>query len=317
MYRFRLNWRGVIISIISVTMLFVSSCRKQKSVEEQSQAGPKTFASPDDAGKALVEAANTENREALLAIFGPSSQAVIYSGDASQDKAALQGFVSDYNAMHRWRKLPDGSELLIAGTDNKVFPIPLKKNTAGQWTFDTQAGQQELLARRIGRDENAAIDICQAIADAQHEYYSQAHDGAKQYAQRFISAEGKQDGLYWPGSGNAPRSPLGPLVAYASSEGYNVQPSQHHPYFGYYFVMLDRQGAEAKGGAKDYIVNGKMTGGFAALAYPSNYGDSGIMTFMISQNGSIYQKDLGKSTDQLAAQITAFNPDKTWKPVSD
>jgi len=219
--------------------------------------------------------------------------------------------------MHRWRALPNGSQLLITGTDNKTFPIPLAKNSSGQWYFDLQAGRDEILARRIGQNENAAIDICAAVANAQHEYFSQAHDSAKQYAQKFISDEGKQNGLYWPPVEGKPRSPLGPLVAYASSQGQQVQAGQHRPYYGYYFVMLDKQGPDAKGGARDYIVNEKMTGGFGVLAYPAKYGDSGIMTFVTNQNGVVFEKDLGKETDQLAGQITQFNPDKSWKPVED
>jgi len=314
----------IMVNRISVTaavllLLFaVASCnQEEKSAEHatQTQAAPKTFASPDDAGKALADAAKTDNREALLSIFGPESKDLIYSGDASKDKTEFAGFVSDYDAMHRWRKLQNGSDLLITGTDNKVFPIPLTKNSAGQWYFDTHAGTEEILARRIGRDENAAIDICATIADAQHEYFSQHHDGVGQYAQQFISDEGKQNGLYWPTVGDQPKSPLGPLVAYATQQGYKVQPNQHQPFYGYYFVMLDKQGADAKGGAKNYIVNGKMTGGFAVVAYPAQYHESGIMTFLVNQSGVVFENDLGKSTNEIAAGMTEFNPDKGWKPV--
>ena len=217
--------------------------------------------------------------------------------------------------MHRWRKLDNGSELLITGTDNKTFPIPLKKNDGGQWYFDTAAGKQEILARRIGRNEMAAIDVCAAIADAQNQYFSTPHDGAKQYAKKFIGDEGKQNGLYWPSPEGQPKSPLGPLVAFATSEGFKVKPGSHEPFHGYYFEMLDKQGPDANGGAKNYVVNGKMTGGFAVLAYPAQYGDSGIMTFMINQNGMLYEKDLGKTTEETAKAITEFNPDKTWRAV--
>jgi len=211
--------------------------------------------------------------------------------------------------------LPDGSELLITGTDNKAFAIPLKKNASGQWYFDTAAGKQELLARRIGRNELAAIDVCAAIADAQRQYYSQPHDGAKQYAQKFISDDGKQNGLYWASPEGAPLSPLGPLVAFATAEGFKAKPDSHQPFHGYYFHMLDQQGAGAQGGAKNYIANGKMTGGFAVVAYPAKYDDSGIMTFMINQNGVVYQKNLGQNTQELASAMTAFDPDKSWQPV--
>ena len=302
---------------LATSVLFFASCNKQekKPVETQGQAAQKTFASPDDAAKALVEAAKSDNREAMLAIFGPSSKEYIYSGDAAEDKASFAGFVSDYAVMHRWRKMENGSEMLITGADNKTFPIPLSKNAAGQWYFATQAGKEEILARRIGKNEMAAIDICAAIAEAQHQYFSQRRDSTNQYAQKFISDEGKQNGLYWPSAEDQPKSPLGPLVVYATGEGYKVKPDEHRPYWGYYFVMLDKQGPDAKGGAKNYIVNGKMTGGFAVLAYPAHYGDSGIMTFVINQNGVAFEKDLGKTTDTAAVAMTEFNPDKTWKPV--
>jgi len=297
-------------------VLALASCTKQeKPAETQTQSAPDTFASPDDAAKALVDAAKADTRDAMVAIFGPGSKDIIYSGDTAQDKAAFAGFVTDYDVMHRWRKLEIGSDLLITGADNKTFPIPLAKNAAGRWYFDTAAGKDEVLARRIGTNEIAAIDICAAIADAQRQYFSQRHDGVNQYAQKFISDEGKQNGLYWPPVEGQPKSPLGPVVAYATAQGYTVQPNQHHPFYGYYFVMLDKQGPDAKGGAKNYLVNGRMTGGFAALAYPAQYGVSGIMTFIINQNGVAFQKDLGKTTDQAAAAMTDFNPDSSWKAV--
>jgi hypothetical protein len=303
------------LAIIGIVFSFASCSKQQKPAETQSQAVPKMFASPDDAGKAVVEAAKTDNREAMLAIFGAGSKVIIYSGDAAEDKAELAGFVSDYDAMHRWRQLDNGSELLITGADNKTFPIPLKKNEAGQWYFDTATGKQEIIARRIGRNEMAAIDVCAAIGDAQKQYFSTPHDGAKQYAQKFISDEGTQNGLYWSSTEVQPRSPLGPLVAFATSEGFKAKPGSHEPFHGYYFEMLDGQGQDAKGGAKNYIVNGKMTGGFAVLAYPAQYGDSGVMTFLTNQNGVVYEKDLGKTTEEAAKAITEFNPDKTWKVV--
>lgn len=217
--------------------------------------------------------------------------------------------------MHRWSKLDNGSELLVTGADNKTFPIPLKKNDTGQWYFDAQAEKEEILARRIGRNEIAAIDVCAATADSQRQYFSERHDGVKHYAQKFISDEGKQNGLYWPPVERQPRSPLGPLVAFATAEGFNFKPDSHQPFHGYYFRMLDEQGAEAKSGAKNYIVNGKVTGGFAVVAYPAQYGDTGIMTFIISQSGVVYQKDLGKMTNEVAAAMTEFNPGKSWKAV--
>ena len=297
-------------------ILGVSSCNKQeKPAATQAQPVQKMFASPDDAAKALVEAAKSDNRDAMLAIFGPTSKDILYSSDAAKDKAQFAGFVSDYDAMHRWRKLDNSSQLLITGADNKVFPIPLKKNAAGHWYFDTPAGQEEILTRRIGRNEMAAIDVCAAVADAEKQYFSQAHDGVKQYAQQFISDQGKQNGLYWATADGQPRSPLGPLVAYASAQGFKVKPDSHQPFYGYFFQILDKQGPDARGKTRNYIVNGKMTGGFAVLAYPAQYDDSGVMTFLINQDGVVFEKDLGKTTDQIAAALTEFNPDKTWTPV--
>ena len=167
------------------------------------------------------------------------------------------------------------------------------------------------MARRIGRDEIAAIDVCVAFADAQAEYFSQRHDGLKQYAQKLISDPGKQNGLYWE-SPRISRSPLGPLVAFASEEGYAVKPDSHQPFYGYYFRRLDKQGADVNGGAKNYVVNGKMTRGFAYIAYPAQYGDTGVMTFMIDQHRVVYQNNLGKDTADLAKAVTEFNPDKSW-----
>ena len=307
--------RTVWATLLALIATFVACGKSEKIAEPQPQAVQKTFATPDDAGKALVDAAKSDNRQGLLSIFGPDSKDLIFSSDAAADKADLQGFISDYDAMHRWRKLDQGTELLITGADNKTFPIPLKKNAAGQWYFDPSAGKQEILARRIGKNENAVIDICTAIANAQQEYFSQDHGGVKRYAQKFISDEGQQNGLYWPAVQGQPRSPLGPLVADATAQGLTLKPGEHRPFYGYYFAMLEKQGPDAKGGAKNYIVNGKMTGGFAVIAYPAQYRDSGVMTFIINQEGVVYQKDLGGTTDQIAAAITEFNPDKGWKPV--
>jgi hypothetical protein len=217
--------------------------------------------------------------------------------------------------MNRWRKVSDGGEVLIVGTDNQVFPVPLARNASGQWYFDTAAGGAEILSRRIGRDEITAISVCAAVVDAEHQYFAQRHQDTNQYAQKFISEAGQQNGLYWPEAQGQPKSPLGPLVAYATAEGFKAQADKHQPFYGYYFAILDKQGAGAAGGAKSYVTNGKMTGGFAVLAYPAQYGDSGVMTFMTDQNGQILQKDLGKATDQAASSITEFNPDKTWTVV--
>jgi Protein of unknown function (DUF2950) len=279
----------------------------------------RAFASADDACNALLEAAKSGDQNEVLAIFGPESKEIIFSGDAVQDKTTLAAFVSAYGVMHRWRKMPDEARVLVIGADNFDFPIPLKKNVAGQWFFDTAAGKDEILARRIGRNELAVIDICGALADAQAEYFTERHEdgSAKHYALKFISDSGKQNGLYWDSAQDQPRSPLGPLIAFATDEGYSVKPNSHVPFHGYYFHMLTRQGSGAPGGARDYVVDGKMATGFAFVAYPAEYGNSGIMTFIISQDGVLLQKDLGKNTKETAAAMNEFNPDSSWSGVGE
>jgi hypothetical protein len=219
--------------------------------------------------------------------------------------------------MHRWRKMPDGAQILLVGADNFPFPIPVKKNDHGKWFFDTAAGKVEVLNRRIGRNELAMIDACGAAANAQAEYFSSLHDGEKirQYAAKFISDPGKQNGLYWKVVDGQPASPLGPLAAAATSEGYTANPEGHTAFHGYYFHMLKGQTDKAPGGAKEYLVNGKMTNGFAFVAYPAEYGNSGIMTFIINQDGVLLEKDLGKTTKEIATAMTSFDPDLNWRIV--
>jgi hypothetical protein len=277
----------------------------------------RVFASPDDAGIALLQAAKSGDQKAVLAIFGPESKELIFSGDAVQDKATVDAFVAAYERMHRWRRMPDEAQILLLGADNFAFPIPLRKSGAGQWSFDVAAGKDEILARRIGRNELAVIDVCAALADAEAEYFSQRHEGTNQYALKFISDSGKQNGLYWESPEGQPKSPLGPLAAFATTEGYSVKPDSHLPFHGYYFHMLNRQSTHAQGGAKDYVVDGKMVGGFAFVAYPAEYRNSGVVTFIINQDGVLLQKDLGKTTTETATAMTEFDPDAGWSPVVD
>lgn len=280
-------------------------------------AAQKTFASPTDAGAAFFEAAKSGDQSTLLAIFGPDGKDVLFTGDAVKDKDNLKDFVAAYSQMHRWGKIKAGGEVLYIGADNYPFPIPLGQNPSGQWYFDTIAGKDEILARRIGKGELTAIAACGAIADAQQQYFSQLHDGdkVKQYAQSFVSDAGKQNGLYWPvPEGQAP-SPLGQLGDFAKAAGYTSSGDKPQPFNGYFFRILNKQGDKAEGGAKDYIVNGKMTGGFAILAYPSEYRNSGIMTFLVGNDGIIYQKDLGEKTALLAIAMTEYNPGDGWERV--
>jgi hypothetical protein len=302
-------------SFFSLTMSFalllsLTACNKQGTTATE-QAAPKTFASPAEAGKALADAAKSQSQDTILVILGPGSADVISSGNAAQDKASLRGFAQAYQVMNRWRKLGDGSELLLVGADNQAFPIPLTRNAADQWYFDVPAGKKEIQARRIGRNEVAVIYACGALAQSQFQYFSQKHGGVKQYAQRFISDAGQQNGLYWQSAQSAPRSPLGPHVAFASEET-TITLDKAQPFYGYYFRQLQNQGPDAKGGAKPYVVDGRMTGGFAYVAYPAQYGDTGIQTFIINQDGVVYEKDLGKDTAAVAKALNAFNPDKTW-----
>jgi hypothetical protein len=300
-----------IIFLILALAISLTGCSKSE------KPSIKTFATPEDAGSALLAVAKTGDQAAILTIFGPGSKEVILSGDSVEDKNAAKSFVTRYGEMHRWRKLTDGSQMLLVGADNYPFPIPLRKNAGGQWYFDTAAGKEELLNRRVGRNELAVIDACRALANAQAAYFSQLHDGArtKQYAVKFISDPGKQNGLYWRSSKGEPQSPLGPLVAYATSEGYTAKPDVHVPFHGYYFHMLNGQTANAPGGKKSYIVDGHMVGGFAFVAYPAEYGNSGVMTFMINQNGVLLERDLGKDTAQIASAMSEFDPDSGWHPV--
>src|SRR5664279_4175647 len=308
--------RFCVVFALLALMVSFASCNKSSEKPAATEAAQKTFASPDDAAKSLAEAAKAGSHDTLIAVFGPGSQDVIFSGNTAEDKTNFDNFTAAYATMNRWRKQTDGSEVLYLGADNNPFPIPLKKNSAGQWYFDTAAGKDEILSRRIGDNELAAMDVVAAMADAQAEYFSQTHDGVKQYAQKLISDEGKQNGLYWKSPEGQPKSPLGPLAAYAAAtEGLTLQANKQQPFHGYFYHTLTKQGADAKGGAKDYVVNEKMTGGFAFVAYPERYGDTGITTFLINQNGVVYEKDLGKDTATVAKAITEFNPDKSWAPV--
>ncbi len=290
------------------------SCTKS----EEPKVTQRTFASPQDAGAAFVEAAKSGDQNALLAIFGPDANRILFSGDAVKDKNALQDFVAAYAQMNRWREIKAGGEILYLGADNYPFPIPLGRNPSGQWYFDTAAGKDEILARRIGKGELTAIAACGALADAQKQYFSQPRNGdkVKQYAQKIASDEGKQNGLYWQVPEGQSPSPLGGLGDFAKAVGYTNAGDKPQPFNGYYFQILTKQGDKAQGGAKDYIVNGKMTEGFAIVAYPVEYRNSGIMTFIVSKDGTVYQKDLGEKTIELGPTMAEYNPGDGWNSVS-
>jgi hypothetical protein len=278
------------------------------------ETGQKTFRNPADASKALYDAAKAGDQAGLVAVLGASSKSITSSGDHVQDQKSLDSFLSRYEQMNRWGRETNGDQTLFVGAENWPFPIPLKKNAAGQWYFDTKAGAQEILYRRVGRNEYAAIRVCDVLASAQTEYFGQLHDGdtVHQYAQKVLSDPGKQNGLFWKVAEGEPESPVGPLIGYAASEGYK---EKSEPFHGYFFRVLTSQGAKAPGGAKNYILDGKMTGGFAFLAYPAEYRNSGVMTFVVDKKGVIYEKDLGSQTVGTASAITSFNADATWRKL--
>jgi len=310
----KMNSRKLLFAALLTIVTLSLGCNKSQPTSSE----PETFASPENAWQAIYAAAKAGDSNALIAIFGPEARELIISGDPVQDKTGFDLFTSRYDEMHRWRKLANGGLVLDVGAENYPFPFPLLKNSSGQWYFDTNSARQEIVARRIGGNELATVDALNAMADAQAEYFTQTHDGShvRQYAQKFISDQGKQNGLYWkPADENQPESPLGPLAAYASPEGYTGNAQAPQPFRGYFYRLLTKQGEGAHGGAKDYIVNGAMTGGFAILAYPADYGNSGVMSFLISKDGVVFEKNLGENSTDQAKSIIAFNPDNTWKPV--
>jgi hypothetical protein len=292
----------------------IAGCHK-KSTAGQAAEGQKTYASPDDAAKALAAAARSGDQQQMLEVFGPGARDILYSGDATQDRADMADFAAAYTQMNRWRTLQNGNLLLVVGATNTAFPVPVREDRKGQWYFDVPAGATELEVRRIGRNELAAIDVLASLADAQEEYFNQAHEGVKQYARKFISDEGKQNGLYWPTAAGGGRSPVGPLLAYASEQGDKLKPSLHKPFHGYYFGILNTQGIWANGGLKDYMREGKMTRGFGLIAWPADYGKSGVMSFITNGDRIVYQKDLGKTTKDQAPFMTQFGPDSSWLRV--
>ncbi len=311
----------------------------------------KAFASPEEAASALVDAVRKEDRDGVLAILGSESEEWIVSGDPIQDKQDVERFIAAYDQKNGIEKEGDGMADLVVGDDNFPFPFPIVKTAKG-WTFDPELGKEELLNRRIGRNELSTIQVLLAVSDAQFDYASvdRNGDGTLEYAEYIISSEGQRNGLYWPIKEGQPLSPLGPLVADAVREGYGedatdeeVEPEtteaeagtaqaaekagegseetvgdaddEPQPYHGYHFRLLTKQSANAPGDAQNYIVNGKMIGGFAVLAYPATYGNSGVMTFMINHEGMIYDADFGPDTEDIVDSIDSFDPGEGWEKV--
>jgi hypothetical protein len=279
-------------------------------------ARQKSFPTPEEGVQALIEAAQKNDTSTLLEILGPEAKSIVNTGDPIVDRENRERFVKLYEETHTLVPAGDTQVVLQIGQDEWPFPIPLIKESAG-WRFDMQAGKEEIRKRLIGRNELDVIQVCLAYVDAQREYYvrNPLNGTLLQYASKFISTKGKRDGLYWETAANEPPSPLGPLVAQARREGYKRAAGKPVPYHGYYYKMLTRQGPDAPDGAYDYVVRGKMIGGFALVAYPAQYGTSGIMTFIVNHDGVVYEKDLGPKTAATAQSMTKFNPDQTWKKL--
>jgi hypothetical protein len=278
----------------------------------QASQAQESFSSPEQAAAALADAVKSDANMAILKVLGNAAEDIVSSGDEVADAEMRQRFITAYAAKHSIKAEGNKKATLIIGDDDFPFPIPLY-NTKSGWEFDTKVGRIEILYRRIGRNELDAIQTCLAFVDAQNEYAEKDRgQGAGAYAQRIVSSPGKKDGLFWQDDRDP--SPLGELAAKASSEGYKLE-GKGTPYHGYYYRILTQQGPSAPGGAINYIVKGKMIGGFALVAYPAEYGNSGVMTFIVSHAGSVYQKDLGDLNEEIAKRVKWFDPDQTWKKV--
>ena len=297
-------------SRLAAAAILLAACLPGRS--DAQQPGQKTFSSPQEASTALVAAAQSNDEKAILEILGPDGKQIISSGDEAEDAQSRADFLRRYQQMHRLVKEPDGFTLYV-GAENWPLPIPVVERDHA-WYFDTAAGKREILYRRIGRNEISAIRVCQELVAAQKEYYSAQHE----FAKKILSDEGQHNGLYWQAAEGEPQSPIGPLVASAVAEGYAKPPEgAPTPYRGYYYRVLTRQAKNGPGGPKNYIVDGKMTGGFAFVAYPAEYRSSGVMTFIVNEDGVVYQKDLGWKTDVLAKAMKEYNPGSGWQKAED
>jgi hypothetical protein len=304
---------GLLVGLVTLLACLISPIPVHAAEQQH-------FRSPKVGLRTLIEAARTHDHGRLLAIFGADAADLVFSGDEVADRKALAHFVAETKERTKLVKDGDTTVIIHIGKDDESFPIPLVKDDGG-WRFDTAAGKEEILDRRIGRNELHTIAVCHAYVDAQREYASKIRNGAgvREYAQKFHSTPGKQDGLYWEVSANEKQSPMGPLVAMATSEGYAHKDAaaEPMPFHGYFFRILTAQGPSAPEGARSYIVNGHMTAGFALVAYPAQYGSSGVMTFVVNQLGIVFQKDLGDKTAEIAATMTQYDPDDSWHPVED
>ncbi|HUI25247.1 MAG TPA: DUF2950 domain-containing protein [Candidatus Kryptonia bacterium] len=302
----------------SALALLLAACLLPARPAIAAGAPQKHFATPEEAVQALIVAVRAHDQKATLEVLGATAKPLISSGDRVADRESGERFVQAYDEANSLVKTGDDKAVLQTGKDGWPFPIPVVKSDAG-WRFDSDAGKEEILNRRIGANELWTIQACLAYVDAQREYYDRDpdHDGLLQYAQKFTSTPGKRDGLYWRANGDEAESPLGAHFARARAEGYYGKnpSSKATPYHGYYYRILTAQGPDARGGAYDYVVHGGMMGGFALVAFPATYGNSGVMTFIVNHDGVVFQKDLGPNTAATAEAMKMFNPDSSWKPV--
>jgi hypothetical protein len=311
MYLFRMKYPSARVLLSCALALFVVVMFQGTALA--AQAKQKTFETPEAAVGALVQALRDNSEKELLALFGPGNAALISSGDDVEDKEQSAKFIRHYDEKNRLENAGERKIILHVGNNDWPFPIPIVK-TGENWRFDTKLGKEEILNRRIGRNELAAIQTCLAIVDAQREYATMDRegDGLLKYAQKFWSDKGKKNGLYWESAPGEKPSPLGPFAAEAQSKGYQ-KGKKPVPYNGYFFRILTAQGKDARGGAYSYLVKGKMVGGFAIVAYPASYSASGVKTFIVNHEGVVYEKDLGPKTAERTKSMKAFNPDKTWE----
>jgi hypothetical protein len=294
----------VIAAVAGAALADTGSAQRHPSAQ-------RTFATPEEASQALVAAVRSADVRTVARVLGPGSSRLIRSGDPVADRDARQRFVAAVDQRSKIEHEGESKATLLIGANDWPFPFPIVKRDGG-WRFDVKSGADEVLNRRIGRNELAAIQVCLAYVDAQREYAMQSGDGhgLHPYATRLVSTPGKKDGLYWRTAEGEPPSPLGPLASKAKAEGYAAQ-----PYHGYYYRVLERQGRSATGGAYDYVVHGKMIGGFALVAYPARWGASGVMTLIVNHEGIVYQKNLGRRTAAIAASMTSFDPDSSWSKL--
>ena len=303
------------LALVAAAFLFLPAMSLVSAAQETSTTSvQQSFATPELAVEALASSARS-GEDSVLAVLGPDARRIAHSGDPVADQAARDRFSSAFAEGHRVEQDAEGRTILIIGKDEYPFPIPIVKD-GSSWRFDTQAGEEEILNRRIGENELRVIETMNAYVEAQRDYALEDRDGrGPQYARRLLSQEGQKDGLYWPSSDDENESPLGPLFASAQSAGYvgsSSPDSNPRPYYGYLYRILTSQGDAARGGARDYVVNDRMIGGFGLIAIPAEYGNSGVMTFVINNDGLVFEKDLGPDTAKLADEITSFNPDSSW-----